>query len=76
MMQSVHVILKSKSAIEKATFNKKNDFFNQKIELKFEEETGGMIHTKHIFLWCWNLDTSENKSQVPAKFRNVVLDMD
>ena len=52
MMQSVHVILKSKSAIEKATFNKKNDFFNQKIELKFEEETGGMIHTKHIFLWC------------------------
>jgi hypothetical protein len=25
------------------------------------------------FVWCWNLDTSESRSDIPGKFWNVVL---
>jgi hypothetical protein len=31
-------------------------------------------HLEHSFVWCWNLDTSESRSETPAKFLNVVLE--
>jgi len=30
----------------------------------------------HSFAWCWNLDTSENRSETPWKFWNLVLEKD
>jgi len=31
-----------------------------------------MLHLEHSFLWCWDLDTSESRSNIRAKFWNVV----
>jgi hypothetical protein len=31
---------------------------------------------EHNFVWCGNLDSSETRSEVPGKFRNVVLEKD
>jgi hypothetical protein len=31
-----------------------------------------MLHLEHSFVWCWSLDTSEDRSEVPWKFWNVV----
>ena len=27
-----------------------------------------MLHLEHRFLWCWNLDTSGSRSEIPGKF--------
>jgi hypothetical protein len=27
-----------------------------------------VIHLEHSFVWCWNLDTSEGKSEIPGMF--------
>ena len=35
-----------------------------------------MIYLDHNNLWCWNLNTSESKSEIPEKFWNVVLEKD
>jgi hypothetical protein len=42
--------------------------------LKFKEETSKVLHLEHSFVWCWNLDTSESRSEIPGKFLNVVLE--
>jgi hypothetical protein len=52
----------------KAAFNKNKALFTQQIGLKFKEETGEMLHLEHSFVWCWSLDTSEDRSEVPWKF--------
>jgi hypothetical protein len=36
-----------------------------------KEETSEVIHLKHGFVWCWNLDTSEGWSEIPGKFWNA-----
>ena len=46
------------------------------IGLKFEEETSKMLHMEHGFVWCWNLDASGSRSEIPGKFWNVVLEKD
>jgi len=43
---------------------------------KSEEETRKMLHLEQSFVWCWNLDTSEQRSEIPSKFLNVVLEKD
>jgi hypothetical protein len=53
-------------AMAKAAFNKKT--FYQQTGLKFKEETSEMLHLEHSFVWCWNVDTSENGSEVSGKF--------
>ena len=35
-----------------------------------------MLHLAHNFVWCWNLDGSENRSEIPGKFLNVMLEKD
>ena len=43
--------------------------FNKKIGLKFEEETSTVLQLKYSCVWCWNLDTSASRSEIPGKFR-------
>ena len=31
---------------------------------------------EYSFVWCWNLDTLESKSEIPKKFGNLVLNND
>ena len=33
-------------------------------------------HLEHGFVWCWNLDASGSRSEIPGKFWNVVLEKD
>ena len=33
-----------------------------------------MVHFEHCCLCCWRPDTSENRSEIPRKSRNVVLE--
>jgi hypothetical protein len=33
-----------------------------------------VLHLEHCFVWCWNMDTLENRSEVSGKFWNVVLE--
>ena len=35
-----------------------------------------MLHLEHGFVWCWNLDASSSRSEIPGKFWNVVLEKD
>ena len=41
-----------------------------------EEETSKMLHLEHGFVWCWNLDASGSRSEIPGKLWNVVLEKD
>ena len=50
--------------------------FQQQIVLKLEEETSKVLHLEYGFVWCRKLDTSENRSEIPSKFWNVVLEKD
>jgi len=58
----------SKSSIQQ------EDSFHEQIGLKIKEDTSTVLHSAHSFVWCWNLDTSESRSEIPWKFRNVVLE--
>jgi hypothetical protein len=46
----------------KAVFNKKKAFLPSK------EDTSEMLHLKRGFVWCWNLNTVESRSEIPGKF--------
>ena len=46
------------------------------MDLKFKDETCEVLHLEHNFVWCWNLDTSKSRSEIPGKFWNVVLEKD
>jgi hypothetical protein len=35
-----------------------------------------MLHLEYSIVWCWNLDTSESRSEISEKFWNVVLEKD
>jgi len=39
-------------------------------------EVSEVPHLEHSFIWCWNLDASDDKSETPWKFLNVVLEKD
>ena len=68
--------MKSRIAMENSSIKLKEDPFDQKIGLAFKEETTELLHLEHSILWCWNLDTSESRSEIPGKFWNVVLEKD
>jgi hypothetical protein len=55
---------------------KEEDSFDKHIGLKFVEETSEVLELEHRIIWCWNLDTSESRSEIPRKFWNVVLEKD
>ena len=61
--------------MEKAALSKKKTFHQWSV-LKFQEETGEVLHLKRSIVWCQNLNTFESRSQIPGKFWNVVLEKD
>jgi len=52
----------------KQSSRRKIDSFYQQIGLAVKEETSKVLHLKHSFIWCWNLDTSKNSSGISEKF--------
>ena len=51
-------------------------FFHYQTGLEFKEKTSKVLHLDHKFIWCWNLDTSDSRSEVSGQFWNVVLEKD
>jgi hypothetical protein len=35
-----------------------------------------VLHLEHSFVLCWNLDTSDSRSETPTKVWNVMLEKD
>jgi hypothetical protein len=75
MMQDAHVKLNPGLPWPKQHSIIRRLFYLQ-IELKFKADTGEMLGMEHSIVWCWNLDTSENRSDIPEKFSNVALEFD
>jgi len=50
--------------------------FDQKLGIKFKEETSKVVHLDHSFVWCGNLDSFESKSELIRTYLNVVLQKD
>jgi hypothetical protein len=42
--------------------------FHQQTGLKFKEETSKVLHLEHSLVWCLNVDISESRSEISAKF--------
>jgi len=51
MMEDVRVKLNPKLPWKKLHSTRRK-LFHQQIGLKFEEETGKILHLKHGFVWC------------------------
>jgi hypothetical protein len=64
--------IKSRIVMAKAGFTRKKTLFHQKTGPKFKEETAEVLHFEYSSLWCGNLNTSEIRSQIPAKFEICV----
>jgi hypothetical protein len=75
MHRTVHVNL-NPDYHGKSSFQQEEDSFHPQIGLKFKEEASKVLHLEHSFVWCWNVDTSENRSEVSGKFWNVMLEKD
>jgi len=60
--------------MEKATFNKRKTLFSSKLDLDVTEKTSKVLHLEHSSIWRRNLHTSENRSEIPGKYSNVVLE--
>jgi hypothetical protein len=52
---------------QKQQRNKKKTF-HQQTGLLFKEETSRMLNVGHSFVWCWNLDSSESRSEMAGNF--------
>jgi hypothetical protein len=46
------------------------DTFHQQIGIKFKEDINKVLHFEHTFVWCWNLDNSESRPEIPEMFWN------
>ena len=55
---------------------KQEDSLHQQTGLKFKEGTNKVLHLQHNSVLYWNLDTSENRSEIPQQVWNVVLEKD
>ena len=58
----------------KSSTQQEEDSLHQQIRLKFKEENGKVLHLERSFILCWNLNTSESRSEIPGKIWNVVLE--
>jgi hypothetical protein len=47
--------------------------FDQQFGLKCKEETSKVLHLDHSFVWSWNLDSFESRSELLRSFWNEVL---
>ena len=57
----------------KAAFNKKKASFIRKLDLKLKVETSKVLYLERSFVLCWNLDTSESRSEITWKIWNMLL---
>jgi len=51
----------------KSSIQQYENSFHQKRRIKFKEETNKLLHLEHIFVWYWNLHTSEIRSEIPGR---------
>ena len=56
----------------KAAFNKKKASFIRKLDLKLKVETSKVLYLERSFVLCWNLDTSESRSEITWKIWNML----
>jgi hypothetical protein len=66
-MQDVHGKL-NKGLPLQSSARQEEDSFHQELGLTFKEETSQVLLLEHDFVWCWNLDNSESRSEIPVKF--------
>ena len=66
--------IKYRIAIAKAAIYKKKALGTSKLDIKFMEETSKVLHFEHSFVWCWNLNSSASRSEIPRKFWSVLLE--
>ena len=59
----------------KAAFKKKA-LFTRKFYLNLGGGGGAikLLHWEHSFTWCWKLDASESRSDIPGNSGNVVVE--
>ena len=62
MMQDVHVKLNPGLPWQKQHSTRKR-LFSQQFGLKFKEETSNILHLEYSFVWCWNFNTTESRSE-------------
>ena len=58
----------------KSSIQQEEESFHQQIGLKYKEEAFEVLHLKYSFVWCWKLDTSGSRSEIPCIFWSVVLE--
>jgi hypothetical protein len=68
--------IKSRIAMEKAAFKREKFLFTSNLNLYLREKLVKLLHLEHSFVWCWKLDTSGSRSEIPGKFPNVLLEKD
>jgi hypothetical protein len=69
----MYMEMKYRNVMVNATFNKRKRFFYQQTGSTFKVEIIKLLHLEHILIWCWIMNTSESKTEIPWKFRNVGL---
>ena len=72
-MQDVHLKLNAGLQWQNRAIKEKDSF---QIRLTFKEYIFKMLHFEKSLLCCWNLGISERGSEIPWKFRIVVLEKD
>jgi hypothetical protein len=60
--------MKSRIAMAKAAFNKKENLFTSKFYLSLRKKLIKCYILEHSFLWCLKVDTSQSRSEIPGKF--------
>jgi len=58
-----------------STFNNRRSF-SPSYWAEITEETSEILHLEHSILRCWNLATSESRSEIRGEFWNVLLEKD
>jgi hypothetical protein len=58
----------------KSSVHQEEDSFHQQLCLKFKQETSELLHLERTSVRCWELDTSESKSEILLKCLKVQND--
>jgi len=74
-MQDVHEKLNPGLPCQKH-FNKKKTLFTSILDLNLRKKLSRVLHLEYCFVWCWKLDTSESRSEIPGKYWNLVFKTD
>ena len=66
MMHDLRMKLNPASPRQKQHYTRR--LFDQKLGVKFKEETSFVPHLVYSFVWCGNLDSSESGSELLGTF--------